>query len=378
MHLVVVSHACVTDVNQQIYAEIEKLGHKVDLIVPSNFVAPGLALEPISVKRWPEFKGRIIEIPTALNKSIPLHFYRKSMKSYFREYKPDAVYVAEEPYSLSCFQAIKCAIPYTKAIGFYSAQNINKNYPYLFRKIEKYVYRHSKVAVSISRDVTTVLRDKGYEKNICEIPLGVDEDHFVISSQLKLEAKKQCGIPSDAYVIGYAGRLVEEKGVDLLLKASSQMMNSIKNIYIMIVGRGPQAEELKVLAKKLSIRDKVLFIENAVHSDMPKWFNCMDVHVLPSKTMSNWREQFGRVLIEAAACGVPTIGSSSGEIPVVLKSLGMASIFEEGNVEELKNQLLVIKKSDYNPEIIRGKAVDMYGNKSVAQQLISAFSREVV
>jgi len=378
MHLVVVSHACVTDINQQIYAEIEQLGHKVDLIVPSNFVAPGLTQEPISVKRWPEFKGRIIEIPTALNKSIPLHFYRRSMKKFFREYKPDAVYVAEEPYSLSCYQAIKCAIPYTKAIGFYSAQNINKNYPYLFRKLEEYVYRHSNMAVSISQDVTKVLRDKGYENNICEIPLGVDEDHFVINSQLKLDAKSQCGIPSDAYVIGFAGRLVEEKGIDLLLKASSIMMNSIKNIYVLIVGRGPQIEELKVLTNYLNIKDRVIFMESAIHSDMPKWFSCMDVHVLPSKTMPNWREQFGRVIIEAAACGVPTIGSSSGEIPVVLKSLGMTSIFEEGNVDELKNQLLKIKKSDYNPEKIREKAVEMYGNKGVAKQLISAFSKVVV
>lgn len=77
MHLVVISHACVTDINQQIYAEMEKMGHKVDLIVPSNFIAPGLTDKPISVKRWPAFSGRILQIPIYFNKSIPLHFYKK-------------------------------------------------------------------------------------------------------------------------------------------------------------------------------------------------------------------------------------------------------------------------------------------------------------
>ncbi|NRG28431.1 glycosyltransferase [Bacillus circulans] len=373
MHLVVISHACVTDINQQVYAEIEKMGHQVDLIVPSNFVAPGLADKPISVKRWPQFSGRIMEVPIYFNKSIPLHFYKKRLKHFFENCKPDAVYVAEEPYSLSCFQVLRSALPYTKAIGFYSAQNIKKNYPFLFRKMEKYVYKHSSLAVSISEDVTKVLREKGYQNKIYEVPLGVDEEYFIVSPDLRVKARKEVDIPSHAFVIGFAGRIVKEKGIDLLIKAFSSVYKRKNDMYLLIVGRGPLLELMKQLAIELGVRERVKFINDAIHTEMPKWFNCMDVHVLPSITISNWREQFGRVLIEAAACGVPSIGSSSGEIPYVMDKLGMKSIFKEGEISQLATE--IIKASEYKNDAntIRTFTIEKYGNKGVAAQLINAF-----
>lgn len=377
MHLAVVSHACVTDINQQVYSEIEKLGHKVDLIVPSNFIAPGLTNEPIKVKRWPSFKGRIIEIPTFFKDSIPLHFYKKSLRKVLDDIQPDAIYVAEEPYSISCFQALRGALPMNKAVGFYSAQNIKKDYPFIFKKMERYVYQNASLAVSISTDVSTVLREKGYQNNICEIPLGVDEKHFYISIDQKQEAKVKLNIPDDAFVVGFAGRLVEEKGVDLLLEAINQVKTIIPNIHLIVVGRGPLLTRMKELVSEFKMNENVHFVEDAIHGEMPMWFNCMDVHVLPSRTVSNWREQFGRVLIEAAACGVPSIGSTCGEIPTVLKSIGMDSVFEEENVEELAEQLEKMYQNEINPNNIRKKTVEQYGNKGIASQLIKAFEEVI-
>lgn len=378
MHLAIVSHACVTDINQQVYAEIEKMGHQVDLIVPSNFIAPGLANQPISVKRWPSFKGRILEYPIYFNKSIPLHFYKRSLKKFFLNSKPDAVYVAEEPYSISCFQALNSALPHTKAIGFYSAQNIKKDYPYMFRKMEQFVYEHSSLAVSISKDVTKVLRDKGFKNKVCEMPLGVDEEHFIISSQLREETRKRLNIPIEGFVIGYAGRMVKEKGIDLLIRSFEFIQRQKSNTYLLLVGRGPLLESMKKLTSKMEIKHKVFFIDDAAHSEMPKWFNCMDVHVLPSITMPNWREQFGRVLIEAAACGIPSIGSSSGEIPFVLESLGMNSVFQEGQETQLANEILNASQKRTRSEDIRKITIGKYGNKGIANQLINAFEEVIL
>ncbi|MGO5013613.1 glycosyltransferase [Niallia sp. Sow4_A1] len=377
MRLLVVSHACVTDINQQIYLEMEKMGHHVDIIVPSNFVATGLANKPIKVKRWPGFNGRIIEIPTIFNKSIPLHFYKKSLKKVFADSNPDAIYVAEEPYSISCYQVLKSALSHTTAVGFYSAQNIQKEYPFLFKKMEKYVYKNAALAVSISADVTSVLRNKGYKNNICEIPLGVDEQHFQISQKWRKEARKDAGIPENAFVIGFAGRLVQEKGIDLLIKAFQYNTKKIQNIHLLIVGRGPLISTMKEKVMDYGLKEKVTFKVDAIHSEMPKWFNCMDVHVLPSKTMTNWREQFGRVLIEAAACGVPSIGSSSGEIPFVLEKLGMKAVFPEGNIEELAKELELAYQSISHPENIRDIAISQFGNRRIANKLIHAFQSVV-
>jgi glycosyltransferase involved in cell wall biosynthesis len=70
---------------------------------------------------------------------------------------------------------------------------------------------------------------------------------------------------------------------------------------------------------------------------LPHYFSGLDVLVLPSVSRSNWKEQFGRVLIEAMACDVITIGARSGAIPEVIGDAGL--IFTEGNVEELRAHL---------------------------------------
>lgn len=146
-------------------------------------------------------------------------------------------------------------------------------------------------------------------------------------------------------------------------------------MYVLIVGRGPLISELKKLATELGVEENIVFINNAIHSEMPKWFNGMDVQVLPSITMPNWREQFGRVLIEAAACGVPSIGSSSGEIPIVLDSLGMENVFEEGNINQLGNEIIRLAQKTRNSSDIREFSIDKYGNKGIAAKLVSAFEK---
>ena len=71
--------------------------------------------------------------------------------------------------------------------------------------------------------------------------------------------------------------------------------------------------------------------------DMPHHLNGLDVLVLPSVSRPNWKEQFGRVLVEAMACGTPVVGSRSGEIPNVIGDAGL--LFPEGDVAGLARQL---------------------------------------
>ena len=68
-------------------------------------------------------------------------------------------------------------------------------------------------------------------------------------------------------------------------------------------------------------------------NDVPAELRRLDTLVLPSHTTRTWKEQFGRVLIEAMSCGVPVIGSSSGEIPNVIGDAGL--IYPEGDVPAL-------------------------------------------
>jgi glycosyltransferase involved in cell wall biosynthesis len=69
------------------------------------------------------------------------------------------------------------------------------------------------------------------------------------------------------------------------------------------------------------------------------FYNSLDVFVLPSETILQWKEQYGRVLIEAMACGLPVVGSSSGAIPEVLEGYPKGLIFKEGDVDDLVEKI---------------------------------------
>ena len=71
---------------------------------------------------------------------------------------------------------------------------------------------------------------------------------------------------------------------------------------------------------------------------MPAFFASIDVLAVPSRTTPTWKEQFGRVLVEAMACQTPVIGSDSGEIPHVIGDAGL--IFAEGDAQALASHLL--------------------------------------
>jgi glycosyltransferase involved in cell wall biosynthesis len=139
---------------------------------------------------------------------------------------------------------------------------------------------------------------------------------------------------SHPFRIGYAGRLVEEKGVDLLLRAVAGVDGEWR---VSILGDGPFKAHLMELSGALGVEDRVSFELPLPSSAMPSHYRKLDVLVLPSRARPHWKEQFGRVLIEAMACAVPVVGSDSGEIPHVIGDAGL--LFPEDDVLALRAHL---------------------------------------
>ncbi|MEK6570853.1 MAG: glycosyltransferase, partial [Bacteroidota bacterium] len=104
-----------------------------------------------------------------------------------------------------------------------------------------------------------------------------------------------------------------------------------------LVGDGEAKPQLVRLARDLSLNECVVWADPVKHSDVPDYLNAIDVLVLPSYTSSHWKEQFGRILVEAMACGVPVVGSTSGEIPNVIGDAGMT--FRERDIDDLRQKL---------------------------------------
>ncbi|MCZ7547269.1 MAG: glycosyltransferase [Anaerolineae bacterium] len=104
-----------------------------------------------------------------------------------------------------------------------------------------------------------------------------------------------------------------------------------------VCGSGPAAGDLERLAAALGIADRVNFCAWMPSVEMPDFYRRIHALVVPSRTQPNWKEQFGRVIVEAMACGAPVVGSDSGAIPEVMGDAGL--IFPEGDVDALRQAL---------------------------------------
>jgi glycosyltransferase involved in cell wall biosynthesis len=106
---------------------------------------------------------------------------------------------------------------------------------------------------------------------------------------------------------------------------------------LLLVGDGPMKEEILTKARQRGVAERVHLAGSVPHEETPLYYRLMSVCVLPSETEGGWRESFGRALVEAMACGVPVIGSSSGAIPDTIDQAGR--IFPEGNARALANAI---------------------------------------
>jgi glycosyltransferase involved in cell wall biosynthesis len=102
----------------------------------------------------------------------------------------------------------------------------------------------------------------------------------------------------------------------------------------LMLGRGPWSAQLATLPD-------VIAYPAVPHAEVPAYLAAMNVLVLSSRTTPKWKEQFGHVLIEAMASGVPVIGSDSGAIPEVIAYAGL--IFPEGDVAALREAIIRLR-----------------------------------
>ena len=348
MKLLVVSHACTTPVNQGFYATVaEETGWDISLVVPETWINQYNATP--KVERWPAFKGGIRSVPVWNSGSIPLHLYKSPMVGILREERPDAIYVHHEPYGLATSQVFLAnKFVGQRPIGFYTAQNIYKTYPMPVPLLERYVEKTAAFCFPVTDGALEVLRRKGYEGKATVLPLPLDKEVYHPNAAGAAKWRADLAISPDTFVLGYVGRLVQEKGLATLFHAATALKGT--DWRCVLAGSGPDEAHLRSLVATLGLQDNVIFTGFIPHAEAPALLAMFDVLVLPSETRPNWKEQFGRVIIEANACGTAVIGTESGEIGNVIRKTGGGIIVPEANIAALKQAIL---KLAGNKELVR-------------------------
>jgi glycosyltransferase involved in cell wall biosynthesis len=379
MKLLIVSHSCATPENRQLYAVLRnRTNWDITLVVPKvwNDEFQNILAE----KPWPSFDDATVYFPVIGNGNIILHAYVARWRKFLAGHQFDAIYMCHEPYAIATFQLwaanrLGSRLPF----GFHSCQNINKTYPVPFRQMESLVCRSSDYAFPITPAVEAVLRDKGFagEATLCPFPVDTGTYAPNASSRLPAAFRRTSG---DPVTFGYVGRIVESKGFRTLAAALAKIRDL--SWQFVIIGAGDFESEFDALAQTGGFADRVIKRGYISHSETPAHMAELDFLVLPSETQPNWKEQFGRVILESMACGTPVVGSDSGEIPNLINCSKGGLIFPERDADSLAAAMrLIITDVDLRAKFAeRGRAwvVENVGIESISDAISTTIEAAVM
>jgi glycosyltransferase involved in cell wall biosynthesis len=324
MNAIIISHAAVRAANRQVYRRLASRGIPVTLVVPDRWYSVlGGALhaepEPSDSPLRVVVRRRIGRAHTNLFALWP------GIDELLEQRGSNAIYLDEDPPGL---MALQCAVAAQKRrAGFVilSMQNIFKRYPPPFNFIQRYVLSRANACLAATNECEETIRRRGFSGPVDIMRFAYDLQPLPQSERDAIASRYRFSRPA----IGYVGRLVHEKGVDLLLRAVERLPGT----HAVIGGDGPVRGSLEMLAEHLGIAKRTHFLGNLTPENALRVIGSLDVCTLPSRTMGFWKEQVGRVPIEAIAQGVPVVGSSSGGIPEITGDAGL--IFAEDSVDEL-------------------------------------------
>lgn len=331
MRVLLISHSLVTHSNHRLPEELARY--------------PDVQLEVLAPEWWPE-ESRVVrqEKPSdpvyrvrqartiSTREPAPnLFVYCDEVARALRTFRPDVIDVQEEPFSLAMGQilVVRQALASRAALIFYSFQNLLKRYPPPFNLFEQWAFRVAAGACVATSEIGGVLRRKGYRGRLVVNPPGVDPQVFRPLPEAGAALRASLGIAPGQPLLGFLGRLTPEKGVHDLVAALAMLPG---DVHLLLVGGGDRGP-IETHARALGVAGRIRFTGAVNRLEAPRYLSALDALAVPSRTTPGWKEQFGRVIAEAALCGVPVIGSDSGAIPEVIGDAGV--IVPEANVRAL-------------------------------------------
>jgi len=200
--------------------------------------------------------------------------------------------------------------------------------------------------VIIKSDGITVLsrftRDKlrsGYKilpNKVAIIPGGVDLKRFYPATD-RARIRQHLNIPKEKMILFTVRNLVPRMGLENLIYAVKEVVESVPNIYLVLGGEGNLKNDLILLSQELGIENQVKFVGFVPEVELPDYYRMADIFVLPTIDL----EGFGLVTLEALACGVPVLGTPVGGTVEILNRLDSQYLFKDTEPESMAE--LIIK-----------------------------------
>lgn len=317
---------------------------------------------------------------------IPARYVLRSRDLGLRRFQPDVVHVESEPWTLIAQQALWCARRHAPQAALvctvrqhtyttYGALTSLKDW--LGRRAIGHVDRFL-AGNEGSRRILETRFGISPDRITSNPQLGVDTDHFrPASPDERCERRRRWGLSDDAVVVGYCGRLVEEKGLlDLCEAVRASQARLSARLQLALLGEGPLRARLEAVAGANLVLHKVV-----PHAEVASFLQALDVFVLPTVAITDKRstlELDAHALQEAMACGVASIGSESGPIPEILSGAGL--VVPPSSPTALAGamaQLLDPARRRHWGDAARQRILERYSNQRVVEKQLETYARAV-
>lgn len=364
MKILMLSKALVVGAYQRKAEELAALpGVDLTVAVPPVWQEPGVGPVPLEKRYTSGY--RLAVLPMWLNGHFHLHFY-PGLKRLVELIQPDIFHIDEESFNFATFQAMQLGVQHRAKCCFYNYANIERRYPPPFSTFERYTLRHATAAIAANHEAAAIIERHGYEGPIHILPqFGIDPELFYPAAD---------PLPSEPFRLGYFGRMIESKGVLDLLEALAQLPDVV---HLLLVGDGELLPRIEARIAELDMQHRVALRSRVPSTEVAAEMRQLHAFVLPSRTTPRWKEQFGRVLVEAMASGAPPIGSDSGEIPHVVGDAGL--IFHEGDVADLVAKIrTLVERPELRAELARKgreRALAHYTQRALAESYYSVYQQ---
>lgn len=364
MRALVVGHSYVVPENQAKLEFLSRLGAEVGVVAPREWRSRDW-------QRTMEFKPACSAVEgypcrvIGSGRARVYIFRPHELALALRTFAPDIVQIEQECYSAAAYQLARACRKQRVPFVVLGHENLNHRYRLPPRATRSYVLRHASAAIGTNSEATALLSEWGYIGPRSHIP-----QFGVPASNLRRARKDPARLR-----IGFVGRLVPEKGIETLLRAIADLSGPDEGIEAVVCGDGPDRCRLERLTEDLNLSDRVSWTGAVPHSEVEQIMRSrMDALVLPSRTTPRWKEQFGHVLVEAMAAGVPAIGSTSGAIPEVIGIPDL--VFPEGDHRALAMILRSMQSGDTYDQLAQlclERAGRMYSHEAVAARTLAVW-----
>jgi glycosyltransferase involved in cell wall biosynthesis len=351
--------------------DLRRLGHNV-LVVTLTF--PGAEVSEENVFRLPSIQ-EVNGTQFSIRLPVPV-----GLRDRLDAFSPDMIH-SHHPFMVGD-TALRVARKRGLPIVF-TYHTLYERYAYLFS-------RESKALESIAETIATeyanlcdlvaapthsierLIRGRGVRVPINVIPTGIDTDFY--GKGRGADFRRQHGIPEDAFVLGYLGRVVEAKNMGFLTRAAARFLSQASNAWFLVVGEGESEEEVRQLMREAGVSDRLVMVGSLSGEAVADAYAAMDLFGFASRT-----ETQGIVLIESLSAGVPILGiDAPGTRDSVEHNKSGIILDADSSAEHFASEIRRLKDDpDLLSNLARGasKRAQDFERTQCAQRLLSAYVR---